>query len=144
MERYRTEVTTAFGDRIRWNRTFSGFQLSVPEFMPAFVMSNLLKFVAGHPAGLLDNIRVVNKILVDGFSCDNLTQKHVVACHMNLVFLPQEAGVEMKKLYPTDEEARSRNPAGQQGVSSVTAALYVGRETHPLMKANLVNYDPRF
>ena len=79
MESYRTEVTTAFGDRIRWNRIFTGFQLSVKEFMPAFVMSNLLKFVAGHPAGLLDNIRVVNKILVDGFSCDNLTQRHVVA-----------------------------------------------------------------
>ena len=48
----------------------------------------------------------------------------------------------MTDFYPTDQEMRARNPAGQRGISTATMALALGQETWANLRANLTRYDP--
>ena len=45
-----------------------------------------MRYVSGYDTGLLDNIRIVLKCLVDGFHMDKLNCVHALAFHMNLIF----------------------------------------------------------
>ena len=48
--------------------------------------------------------------------------------HANIAFLPTDRAVWLTDLYPTDEEQRANNPAGQRGISTVTMGLCLGKK----------------
>ena len=63
---------------------------------------------------------------------------------MNLILLPLDAALAITDFYPTDQEMRARNPAGQRGISTATMALALGQETwaNLNMRANFTRHDP--
>ncbi len=48
----------------------------------------------------------------------------------------------MTDFYPTNEEMRAMNPAGQGGISTATIGLALGQETRANLRANFAHYDP--
>jgi hypothetical protein len=73
---------------------------------------------------------------------DQLNCVHAHAFHMNLILLPLDAALAMTDFYPTDQEMRARNPAGQRGISTATMTLALGQETWANLRANFVRHDP--
>jgi hypothetical protein len=142
LDNYKETLAQEYGPTITWRRTYSGFQIKAAEFLPVYILSNLLRYVAGYDTGLLDHFRVVFKCLVDGFHLNQLNCVHALAFHMNLILLPLDAALAMTDFYPTDQEMRARNPAGQRGISTATMALALGQETWANLRANLTRYDP--
>ena len=139
---YKETLALEYGPTISWRRTYSGFQIKAAEFLPVFILSNLMRYVSGYDTGLLDNFRIVLKCLVDGFHLNQLNCVHALAFHMNLILLPLDTALAMTDHYPTDKEARARNPAGQRGISCATMALALGQETWANLRANFVHHDP--
>jgi hypothetical protein len=142
IDHFKETLALEYGPTISWRRTYSGFQIKAAEFLPVYILSNLMRYVSGYDTGLLDDLRLVFKCLVDGFHLNQLNCVHALAFHMNLILLPLDTALAMTDLYPTDTEARARNPAGQRGISCATMALALGQETWANLRANFVQHDP--
>jgi hypothetical protein len=122
LDHFKETLAQEYRPTITWHQTYSGFQIKAAEFLPVYILSNLLCYVAGYDTGLLDHFWVVLKCLVDGFHLNQLNCVHALAFHMNLILLPLDAALAMTDFYPTDQEMRARNPAGQRGISTATMA----------------------
>jgi len=122
---FKETLALEYGPTISWRRTYSGFQIKAAEFLPVFILSNLMRYVSGYDTGLLDDSRIVLKCVVDGLHLNQLNCVHALAFHINLssFLLPLDTALAMADLYPADKEARARNPAGQRGISCATMAL---------------------
>ena len=142
LDNFKETLALEYGPTISWRRTYSGFQIKAAEFLPIFILSNLMQYVSGYATGLLDDFRIVLKCLVDGFHLNQLNCVHALAFHMNLILLPLGTTLAMTDYYPTDKETRARNPAGQRGISCATMALALGQETWSNLRANFVHHDP--
>ena len=142
LDNFKETLAQAYGHAISWRRTYSGFQIKAAEFLPVFILSNLMRYVSGYDTGLLDDIRIVLKCLVDGFHMHKLNSVNALAFHMNLILLPLNTDLAMTDFYPTDKEMRARNPAGQRGISTATMGLALGQETWANLRANFAHYDP--
>jgi hypothetical protein len=84
LDHFKETLKQEYGPTITWRRTYSGFQIKAAEFLPVYILSNLLRYVAGYNTGLLDHwhFLVVLKCLEDGFHTNQLNCVH--AFHMNL------------------------------------------------------------
>jgi hypothetical protein len=141
LDHFKEALAQQYWPTITWCQTYSCFQIKAAEFLPVHILSNLLCYVAGYDTGLLNHFLIVLKCLVDGFYMNQLNCVHALAFHINLILLPLDAALAMTDFYPTDQEMRVRNPAGQRGISTATMALALGQETWANLRANLVLHD---
>ena len=49
----------------------------------------------------------------------------ITPVYLNMVMQAEDRAIEMTQIYPTDEEQRDRNPAGEEVVSTVKFAAFL-------------------
>jgi hypothetical protein len=130
------------GDLISFMKTHSGYQVGIRSMMMIQILSNMLGFCCSEYSVLRDQLYVHNKLLIDGFNCQQIHAGKLVAVHNGMGFLPRNEGVQMTDLCHTDEEMRNSNPACKGGKSTTTLCVFLGKETFANMRANLTTEGP--
>ena len=90
----------------------------------------------------LDNFYIHLKFMMVRFNDSRTVAGSIVPVYLNMVMQAEDHAIEMTQLYPTDEEQRARNPAGQKGVSTAMIAAFLGKESFANISANISEYDP--
>jgi hypothetical protein len=129
---------------VRLLRTPTGFQQNLQASIKLSMLQQLLTFVTGHDDTFTDYLRgggmlrMVAKIHIDGFQCDNLHSGHLVGCYLNWVLLPESR--RQRDCFPDQDEMKRRNPANKLGSSTLTLAMLLGKENSCNLKANLTAF----
>ncbi len=141
MDSWKAITMQRYGAQITYHKTHCGYQANLRALMPLVFMSNLIKYACGPGAKLCDGVHICVKVMLDGCNIHNLNYRNLVMAHANIAFLPTDRAVWLTDLYPTDEEQRANNPAGQRGISTVTMGLCLGKESFGNVRANFAG-DP--
>ena len=151
LEGFRKEFHAKHHALLTMKRTFSGFQFDLIPALHLILTQLFITYVAGFSSGWKDLIRIVMKIMPDGFNCPNVSGGGMIALHCNFVFLPQTPGVRVTDLFGGDEaEMKRRNPASKLTPATVNMGLFLGKETFHNLRTNLAGiaaddsrrYDP--
>ena len=101
-------VEALYADKIRWLRTMHGFQLDIREFLKVAITSVLTKYCPADSTERKrifgEKVRVCCKIMLDGFKCDHLHAKNLVAVHGNILLLPGDRDKNLAEFFERDED----------------------------------------
>ena len=119
-------------------RTFSGCQLQIVPALRLILTQLFITYVSGFENGWKGDIRIVMKIMVDGFNLPNLSSGGMIAAHGNSIFLSGTPGERVTDVFRGHEDQmQARNPAGKLTPATSTFALFLGAENFHNLSTNL-------